>query len=115
MRAGARRQCRAGRLAEYLGPEEWDGPLPSFQASALSSTRSDMSPATRHAVSDATRVMMHPEDGLRAVVDAHQIAAGEWGAARASAACWRIVDRVFATATANKRGDGKDGLCSARG
>jgi hypothetical protein len=34
---------------------------------------------------------MHAETGLRAAVDVHQIAAGEWGAARASAAVWRIV------------------------
>ena len=34
---------------------------------------------------------MHPENGLRAVVDVHEIAAVEWGAARASAAVWRIV------------------------
>jgi hypothetical protein len=34
---------------------------------------------------------MHPETGLRAVVDVHEIAALEWGAARASAAVWRIV------------------------
>ncbi|TIW08912.1 MAG: Xaa-Pro aminopeptidase, partial [Mesorhizobium sp.] len=40
---------------------------------------------------DATRVLMHPVEGLRAVVDADQIAEAEWGASRASMAVWRIV------------------------
>jgi hypothetical protein len=37
---------------------------------------------------------MHPQDGLRSVVDVHQLAAIEWGAARSSAAVWRIVHGV---------------------
>ncbi len=43
------------------------------------------------AISDQTLVLMHPGEGLRAVNDVHQIAAFEWGAARASAAVRRIV------------------------
>lgn len=46
------------------------------------------------AVSDCTDVLMHPEQGLRACVDADQIAAFEWAAARATAAVWRIVTQV---------------------
>src|SRR5205814_3762198 len=47
-----------------------------------------------HAVSDATPVLMHPTEGLRAVVDADQIAVHEWAGARASAALWRIIAGV---------------------
>ncbi len=43
------------------------------------------------ALSDATPVLMHPGSGLRAVVDADQIALHEWGASRASAAVWRMI------------------------
>ncbi|MEN4798218.1 MULTISPECIES: M24 family metallopeptidase [Pantoea] len=76
---------------KYLLAEEWQGPLPTFHASALvvDALRTVLGDA--QALTDATRVLMHPETGLRAVVDAHQIAAQEWGAARASAAVWRIV------------------------
>ncbi len=38
-----------------------------------------------------TSVLMHHATGLRAMVDADEIAACEWAAARASAAVWRIV------------------------
>lgn len=44
------------------------------------------------ALHDATPVMMHPETGLRSIVDADQIAAWEWSAMRASQAVWRIVN-----------------------
>ena len=40
---------------------------------------------------DATRTLMHPETGLRATIDADQIAAFEWSATRCSLALWRIV------------------------
>ena len=43
------------------------------------------------ALKDATPVLMHPTTGLRSTIDADQIALHEWGAARASAAVWRIV------------------------
>jgi len=46
------------------------------------------------ALSDQTRVLMHPETGLRAIIDVDQIAAYEWAAARASSAVWRIVSGV---------------------
>lgn len=45
----------------------------------------------QEAIHDVTRVMMHPTSGIRAVHDAEQIAAYEWGAARASMAVHRIV------------------------
>ncbi|MBE7184105.1 MAG: M24 family metallopeptidase [Methylobacterium mesophilicum] len=43
---------------------------------------------------DVTPVLMHPETGLRSVVDADQIAAFEWAAARCSSALWRVVSHV---------------------
>jgi hypothetical protein len=43
------------------------------------------------ALSDATPILMHPASGLRAKVDADQVALHEWGAARASAAVWRMI------------------------
>ncbi len=45
-------------------------------------------------VQDATRILMHPETGLRAVVDADQIAAWEWSATRVSLAVRAIVEGV---------------------
>ncbi len=47
--------------------------------------------AGEDALSDATPVLMNPANGLRAIVDADQIALHEWGAARASAAVWRMI------------------------
>jgi hypothetical protein len=46
------------------------------------------------ALRDATPVLMHPETGLRSVIDADQIAAFEWAAIRASLALWRIVSGI---------------------
>jgi Xaa-Pro aminopeptidase len=76
---------------KYLAPDEWRGPLPSFQVSAFIVDTLRAAAGDPAAVTDATSVLMHPETGLRAVVDVHEIAALEWGAARASAAVWRIV------------------------
>ncbi|MCX5516746.1 Xaa-Pro aminopeptidase [Kaistia algarum] len=79
---------------KYLAADEWDGELPSFQAPAFIVDTLRKVAGDPAAVSDATPILMHPETGLRAVVDVHQIAAGEWGSARASAAVWRIVSGV---------------------
>ena len=43
---------------------------------------------------DATRVLMHPETGLRSTLDADQIAAFEWAATRVSLAVRAIVEGV---------------------
>ena len=43
------------------------------------------------ALRDVTAVLMHPTTGLRSKIDADQVALHEWGAARSSAALWRIV------------------------
>lgn len=45
-------------------------------------------------VSDATAVLLHPETGLRSVIDADQIAAFEWAADRAARAVWRIMSQA---------------------
>ncbi|MBB3966084.1 M24 family metallopeptidase [Rhizobium metallidurans] len=81
---------------KYLGEEEWSGPYATFQASALVVDVLRKISGSNAGVVDATHVLMHPEKGLRTVVDVHQVAAGEWGAARASAAVWRIVSGVKA-------------------
>ena len=63
--------------------------VPSVYVDALRHMAGDAS-----AVVDRTDVLMHPERGLRATVDADQIAAFEWAASRATAAVWRIVTNV---------------------
>ncbi|SOC10378.1 Xaa-Pro aminopeptidase [Rhodobacter sp. JA431] len=79
---------------KYLSGAEWGGAAPSFHASAyfVDSLRAAVGP--QGTLTEATPILMHPETGLRAVVDVHQIAAWEWGAARASDAVWRIVQGV---------------------
>lgn len=76
---------------KYLEAFEWPGErrgmfVPHWLVAVLEKIAGD--PA---AIRDATPVLMHPETGLRSVVDADQIAAFEWAASRASAAVWRIV------------------------
>lgn len=75
---------------KYLEKEEWDSAKPSFFAPSfiVDAIAAIVGPS---AIVDATRVLMHPVEGLRAVVDADQIAEAEWGASRASMAVWRIV------------------------
>jgi hypothetical protein len=90
--AGVSRGQMVGLVGwKYFEPTEWDGPSPAFfvphvLVAVLASILGGLD-----ALRDATPVMMHPAKGLRSVVDADQIALHEWGAARASAAVWRIV------------------------
>jgi hypothetical protein len=79
---------------KYLGPEEWTGPLPTFQVPAFVVDTLRLVAGDPATVTDATSVLMHPEHGLRSVVDVHQLAQIEWGAARSSAAVWRIVSGI---------------------
>ncbi len=79
---------------KYLESDEWDSETATFHASAFVVDSLRAAAGASGSVVDATRTLMHPETGLRAVVDVHQIAAGEWGAARASAAVWRIVSQI---------------------
>ena len=90
--AGLRRGQTVGLVGwKYFEPAEWDEPspglfLPHYLVSMLSSIAGGAD-----ALKDATPVLMHPTTGLRSTIDADQIALHEWGAARASAAVWRIV------------------------
>lgn len=74
---------------KYLGPEETDEPnepafVPAFVVATLRAL-------TGEAPVDCTALVMASDTGLRALNSAAQIAAFEWGAARASAAVMRIV------------------------
>ncbi len=76
---------------KYFEKAEWDGPstghfVPHFLVVMLTKIV-----GAAEALRDATPVLMHPATGLRSTIDADQIALHEWGAARASAAVWRIV------------------------
>jgi hypothetical protein len=76
---------------KYLEPREWDGPGIGFLVpDALTGTLARVI-GSREGLSDATPVLMHPTTGLRAVVDADQIAAHEWGMARSAVAVWRVL------------------------
>jgi Xaa-Pro aminopeptidase len=76
---------------KYLEREEWDEPGTGYFVPHYIVMIIEHLAGGRAALTDATAVLMHPEHGLRAIVDADQIAAHEWGAARASAALWRIL------------------------
>jgi hypothetical protein len=76
---------------KYFEPREWNesGPgmfVPHFLVVMVSKIAGGT-----EALKDVTAVLMHPASGLRSTIDADQIALYEWGAARASAAVWRIV------------------------
>jgi hypothetical protein len=76
---------------KYFEPAEWDDPSPGlFVPHYLVAMLSRIAGGTE-ALKDATPVLMHPTTGLRSTIDADQIALHEWGAARSSAAVWRIV------------------------
>ncbi len=75
---------------KYLEPFEDDEPHTAFFVPAAHVQ------AIRRAIGsgdlrDVTTVLMHPANGLRAIIDADQIAAFEWSACRASDAVWRMV------------------------
>ncbi|MEI8441370.1 Xaa-Pro aminopeptidase [Mesorhizobium sp. CCNWLY176] len=75
---------------KYLEKEEWPAGRPAFLVPALI-VDAIASIVSASSIVDATPVLMHQTDGLRAVVDADQIAEAEWGAARSSMAVWRIL------------------------
>ncbi len=76
---------------KYLEPAEWDDASPGlFVPHYLAAMLSRIAGGTE-ALKDATPVLMHPTSGLRSTIDADQIALHECGAARASAAVWRIL------------------------
>lgn len=87
--AGLKRGDTVGIVGwKYLEPEEWDGPPAFFVPHMLVAMLHKIAGA---APDDVTHLLMHPQHGDRAVVDADQIAQFEWGAARASAAVLQLV------------------------
>ena len=79
---------------KYLEPDAWEFNGASFFAPAIIVSTLHRLAGGAEALHDATAVLMHHATGLRAVIDADEIAACEWAAARASAAVWRIVQGV---------------------
>jgi Creatinase/Prolidase N-terminal domain len=90
--AGLRRGETIGLVGwKYFEPAEWDDASPGlFVPHYLVAMLSGLVGGAE-ALKEATPVLMHPATGLRSTIDADQIALHEWGAARASAAVWRIV------------------------
>lgn len=73
---------------KYLEPEETgDVNRPSFVPAFIV----ECFDSVANKVVDCTRLLMHPENGLRTLNSAAQIAAFEWAARQASAAVFRIV------------------------
>ena len=91
--AGLRAGQKIGLVGwKYFEKAEWDGPSPGFFVPHYLVALVSKIAGGPEAVVDATPALMHPTMGLRSVIDADQIALHEWGAARASAAVWRIVE-----------------------
>jgi hypothetical protein len=79
---------------KYLEPEEDDNYASGFFVPAAYVQMFERLIGSQDALRDATPILMHPETGLRATIDADQIAAFEWAATRCSLALWRIVSGV---------------------
>lgn len=79
---------------KYLEPSEDEAFAEAFYVPAahVGMLRRVVGPAGT--LRDATATLMHPQNGLRAVIDADQIAAFEWAATRCSLALWRIVSGI---------------------
>jgi hypothetical protein len=81
---------------KYLEPVEDAAPAAAFFVPAAYVGMLARVVGAGGALHDRTRVLMHPEDGQRAAIDADQIAAFEWAATRCSLALWHIVAGVRA-------------------
>jgi len=79
---------------KYLEEEEDEDAAAGFYVPAVYSRMFERIVGASGRVVDATRVLMHPETGLRAAIDADQIAAFEWAATRCSLMLWNIVSGV---------------------
>src|SRR5580704_10151123 len=79
---------------KYLEPEEDDDAAAAYYVPAAHVEMLRRIVGKEGSLRDATRVLMHPETGLRARLDADQIAAFEWAATRCSLAVRRIVSGV---------------------
>jgi hypothetical protein len=79
---------------KYLEPEEDTDYLGAYFVPVAYVQMIKRLIGTDGALKDSTRVLMHPETGLRAAIDADQIAAFEWAATRCSLALWHIISGV---------------------
>ncbi|HEY4202059.1 MAG TPA: Xaa-Pro aminopeptidase [Devosiaceae bacterium] len=79
---------------KYLAEEEDDAYAQSFFVPDFVVSMLRRLVGADGSLRDATPVLMHPETGLRAVIDIDQLAAFEWAAARCSTALWRVVSGV---------------------
>ncbi len=94
---------------KYLSPPEWDEPAPGFFVPHAIVALIGRIAGGPEALRDAASVLMHPTAGLRSIIDVDQIALHEWGAARASAAVWRIV-QATRLGLSEPRGRERNGL-----
>ena len=76
---------------KYFERAEWDEASPGLFVPHYLVTMLSQIAGGAEALKEATPVLMHPTKGLRSTIDVDQIALHEWGAARASAAVWRIL------------------------
>ena len=79
---------------KYFEPAEWEDGAPGLFVPHYLVAMLSRITGGADALKDATPVLMHPTTGLRSTIDVDQIALHEWGAARASAAVWRILTRT---------------------
>jgi Xaa-Pro aminopeptidase len=79
---------------KYLEPEEDEDYSNGFFVPSVYVQMFRRIVGTAGRLGDATAILMHPEKGLRATIDADQIAAFEWAAIRCSLAVWRIISGV---------------------
>jgi hypothetical protein len=77
---------------KYLEPEEWEGEgeAPGFVPAPYLAAVSQVAGM----VVDRTRVLLHPEQGQRSIIDADQIAIFEAAAARGSEMVWSILSQL---------------------
>src|SRR5262249_23086593 len=69
---------------KYLETEEWVAQAPASFVPVFIFEALRLTAGSNGTVRDVTPCLMHPETGLRSVVDVDQIAEFEWAAARAS-------------------------------
>ncbi|HEY3623435.1 MAG TPA: Xaa-Pro aminopeptidase [Roseiarcus sp.] len=79
---------------KYFEPAEWDDAFPGLFVPHYLVTMLSRIAGGADGLKDRTPVLMHPTTGLRSTIDADQVALHEWGAARASAAVWRIASET---------------------
>ena len=79
---------------KYFEPDEDEDPAQAFFVPAAYVRSIARAIGGTGSLADVTAVLMHPETGLRAQIDADQIAAWEWAATRCSEALWQIVSGV---------------------